>query len=111
VCWMTWRAVSGRPKRPVYDASVHYWHVSRPLQKPGTRQHLVASSAAVVEALKKVAGHEVGPAIITGHVIGCHLPQDRRVQRALDDVASNIMRHVIGCRCHSTQETRDKVRW
>mmetsp|Transcript_28006 Transcript_28006/g.68923 ORF Transcript_28006/g.68923 Transcript_28006/m.68923 type:complete len:2443 (+) Transcript_28006:56-7384(+) len=42
----------------VYDASVHYWHISRPLQKPGTRQQLISSSTTVVQALQKVSGHE-----------------------------------------------------
>jgi tetratricopeptide (TPR) repeat protein len=42
----------------VYDASVHYWNISRPLQKPGTRLHLIESSSTIIQALQKVAGHE-----------------------------------------------------
>jgi tetratricopeptide (TPR) repeat protein len=42
----------------VYDASVHYWSISRPLQKPGTRKYLVEASTAITQALQKVSGHE-----------------------------------------------------
>ena len=42
----------------VYDASVHYWNISRPLQKPGTRRYLVESSSTIIQALQKVSGHE-----------------------------------------------------
>ena len=42
----------------LYDASVHYWNISRPLQKSGTRRHLVDASTSVNDALQKVSGHE-----------------------------------------------------
>jgi tetratricopeptide (TPR) repeat protein len=42
----------------VYDASVHYWKISRPLQKPGTRKHLIETSSAITKALESVSGHE-----------------------------------------------------
>ena len=42
----------------VFDASVHYSVISRPLQKTGTRKHLVESSSLIAEGLESVAGHE-----------------------------------------------------
>ena len=42
----------------VYEASVHYSSISRPLQKTGTRRHLVEYSARVVSGLEKISGHE-----------------------------------------------------
>ena len=42
----------------LYDASVHYWNISRPLQKSGTRRHLVDASTSVNDALQKGSGHE-----------------------------------------------------
>ena len=42
----------------MYDASVHYWKISRPLQKPGTRKHLIETSSAITKALESVSGHE-----------------------------------------------------
>ena len=42
----------------VFDASVHYAVISRPLQKTGTRRQLVESSTLVAEGLERVAGHE-----------------------------------------------------
>ena len=41
----------------VFDASVHYAVISRPLQKTGTRRQLVESSTLVAEGLERVAGH------------------------------------------------------
>ncbi|KAK9813259.1 hypothetical protein WJX72_011566 [[Myrmecia] bisecta] len=41
-----------------YNASVHYWNVSRPLQQDGKRALLLPSQQAVVEALRKVPGQE-----------------------------------------------------
>ena len=42
----------------VFDASVHYAVISRPLQKTGTRRQLVESSTLVAEGLESIAGHE-----------------------------------------------------
>ena len=42
----------------VYEASVHYSRISRPLHKTGTRRHLVEYSAHVVSGLEKISGHE-----------------------------------------------------
>ena len=42
----------------LYDASVHYWNISRPLQKSGSRRYLVEASTSINDALQKVSGHE-----------------------------------------------------
>lgn len=40
----------------VYNATVSYWHVSRPLQTSGLRQHLLPSQEKICQALEKVDG-------------------------------------------------------
>ena len=42
----------------VFDASVHYSVISRPLQKTGTRKQLVESSFLIAQGLESVTGHE-----------------------------------------------------
>ena len=42
----------------LYNGSVHYWHVSRPLQRPGLRSHLGASLETVLKALERVGGQD-----------------------------------------------------
>ena len=42
----------------VFDASVHYAVISRPLQKTGTRRQLVESSTLVAEGLESIVGRE-----------------------------------------------------
>ena len=42
----------------VYNGSVHYWRVARPLQREGLRAQLVPSLETVLKALEKVAGQE-----------------------------------------------------
>jgi hypothetical protein len=41
-----------------YNASVHYWHVTRVLQRPGVRAPLLPSMEAVVKAVDGVPGQE-----------------------------------------------------
>ncbi|KAF0699363.1 Aste57867_10079 [Aphanomyces stellatus] len=38
----------------VYNASVTYWHVARPLMRPGSARHLVESMQAILDGLKAV---------------------------------------------------------
>ena len=42
----------------VYNGSVHYWHISRILQRDGLRAHLIASQQIVVEAVRKLPGKQ-----------------------------------------------------
>lgn len=41
-----------------YNASVHYWHVTRELQRPGVRAPLLPSMETVVKAVDGVPGQE-----------------------------------------------------
>ena len=38
----------------VYNGSVHYWHISRVLQREGLRCHLLPSEQTVVDAVRKL---------------------------------------------------------
>ena len=38
----------------VYNGSVHYWHISQALQREGRRSHLLPSTQAVVDAVRKL---------------------------------------------------------
>ena len=38
----------------VYNGSVHFWHVSRPLQREGLHAHLLASQQQIVDAVRKL---------------------------------------------------------
>ena len=38
----------------VYNGSVHYWHISRVLQREGMRSHLLPSEQIVVNAVRKL---------------------------------------------------------
>ena len=42
----------------VYNGSVKYWHVSRPLQRAAMRKYLLPSMERVMAVLDKVPGHE-----------------------------------------------------
>ena len=38
----------------MYNGSVHYWHISRVLQREGLRCHLLPSEQTVVDAVRKL---------------------------------------------------------
>ena len=40
----------------IYNASVHYWNIARPLLREGTRPVLIESLGRVVEMLEKMGG-------------------------------------------------------
>jgi hypothetical protein len=42
----------------VYNGSVHHWLISKPLQRPQTRVHLLPSMEKIMQALDKVPGQE-----------------------------------------------------
>lgn len=49
--------LSDRYKFLIYNASVHFWHVSRPLQRIGLRSQLVQPFAEMIDALNQVSEH------------------------------------------------------
>eukprot|EP00873_Tetraselmis_striata_P015149 jgi/Tetstr1/435413/TSEL_024322.t1 len=57
----------------VYNGTVHYWHVSRPLQRDGMRSSLLPSQEAFVQALvASVAGQEEWKARCLGALAMCY---------------------------------------
>lgn len=50
-------SASARYQFLVYNGSVHYWHVSRPLQRVGLRSQIVESFSQVLQALAQLPGH------------------------------------------------------
>jgi hypothetical protein len=57
----------------VYNGTVHYWHVSRPLQRDGMRSALLPSQEAFVQALlAAVTGQEEWKARCLGALALCY---------------------------------------
>lgn len=55
----------------VYNGSVKYWHVSRPLQRAAMRKYLLPSMERVMAVLDKVPGHEEWKVRAGGPGVGC----------------------------------------
>lgn len=62
---------SSRCAHLVYNGSVHFWHIARPLMRPGGWQHLQPHLAALLPQVQALAGHEAWKARIAAAMAAC----------------------------------------
>ncbi|GMH40123.1 hypothetical protein BSKO_08027 [Bryopsis sp. KO-2023] len=93
----------------VYNGSVHFWHISRPLQRECLRKHLLESQQAVVEALEQVPAPEAWKVRNKINLALCFAEANQleNASKALDSVAPleekidmSLKRLLYRCRVH-----------